>query len=564
LPRLLERLVARTQDAEPEVRAAAVGTIARRQPVDNHPAAALRAILSRGLEDPHKDVRTAACRVMEHVDADSRPELTRLLALLGQPEAVTDDALRSALQACDPTGSQVVPALHSFSFHEDQVIRCQALWLMRQLSQPSGSGEWLIYIRLAESLEDRDFQCRQAAQSYFFQGGGWSARRLRPGRAPDDLVTRALAILSSSDAEARAVTCYFLAKCAPHRREEAVEVLLPILRDESYSVRLWGFTAIRDSDWKDPRILDALHRMAAESGAEWHVEAAWILERLVPGSEELTRVLLEQLERGEKARHCNAMAFSIFAGRRELPGAAVPHVLRALETNDYVLVWPAMELVHLLGARAQEAAVPLVRLLPEEEVRVVGFSGRLQPSAALVRLGPAAVSALLDGLKAHEPKVRRLSLFCVASIAEKHPELVQPGATGDAIASGLLRLRDDSDPHVRIDALEVCALLLGDVQPAIAALEPYLAQADEGLCGGALGALGSIALREPRALELIVEALRLPLHHVRYVALLQLAKLGPTAASALPRLREAIEYEDSELRSLAREAIARIEGEAAR
>jgi len=205
---------------------------------------------------------------------------------------------------------------------------------------------------------------------------------------------------------------------------------------------------------------------------------------------------------------------NIFSSRDSIPGMKaardVKGLIRLLKHQDLDVKYGAAE---ALGEMRDNRAVePLVTALKNDE-----FSGvRWKAAEALSKIGAPAVAALIGALRHDDDDVRWKAAIALGEIGD--PRAIEP----------LILLLCDEDRFVKSHA----ALALGAIgEPAVNPLLRALREGDGNLRWGAAIALGKI--RDPRAIEPLIEALADKYENVRAESASSLAALGKPALGPL-------------------------------
>lgn len=311
----------------------------------------------------------------------------------------------------------------------------------------------------------------------------------------------------------------------------AVPKLIGALEDPSSDVRARAAIAL---GWlKDPKAVPPLlQRLAQDIEAIVRLEAAKALgligdTRAVPG---LIEALQKDICRYEACvRAAAAKALGQLGDR-----IATPMLIQALEQDTELMVREAA--AEALGELKEEAAITaLIRAL-------AGYPwGAVQGAAAeaLVKIGQAAIPALLQTLQAEDAAARRWAAFALGEIKDLKtlPALVQA--------------LHDPEEDVRSTAAGALGKL-GD-PAAIPALIATLADKDSGVAFSAAEALVAIG---NSAVPLLLPALSDKRLQVRLAAVYILGQLK--AAAAVPALLEMLNDAVNKVRTLVARALGNI------
>lgn len=170
------------------------------------------------------------------------------------------------------------------------------------------------------------------------------------------------------------------------------------------------------------------------------------------------------------------------------------------------------------------------------------------PGLAALTGDPAVTAALIDALGASEPSVRRMAAGLLARTAV--------GRAGTAL---IRVVDDDTDPSVRVAALEALAEL-GGPPPAATAAEACLVDADERVREAAVRTLAAVANDLPTiigAIPTISELARDPSPGVRAAIACLFASRGPDPRSARI-IAELLEGPDEQERIAGLDAVRRL------
>jgi HEAT repeat protein len=177
---------------------------------------------------------------------------------------------------------------------------------------------------------------------------------------------------------------------------------------------------------------------------------------------------------------------------------------------------------------------------------------RMQLLAAFSALGPAAkpaIPTLTDLL--HQPDTAYVSASALARIG---PEALPP----------LIRALDSPHPEVRAAAVSVLGTVESDMAMILPALHRGLRDSDTHVRIGAVGSLGALGRSDPQAvLSALITGVGDSNVAVRSYAADALGRLGSDARPAIPELLKLADGLDRIASGKAREAISRIDPEAA-
>jgi HEAT repeat protein len=217
---------------------------------------------------------------------------------------------------------------------------------------------------------------------------------------------------------------------------------------------------------------------------------------------------------GQAPAPLKAAALELLKERATAADGAVPALLRVLLQGDYPLWWQAQQ--------------------------------------ALARQGRAAVSALVEALRAPNPEHRRHAMWVLRDIG---PE------AADATPALIEALRDEA-PVYGMSIPDCARDALGRIGPAARAAVPALTRdlraADAHTRFTAAKALVRITGRATPYLPFILDLLAAADWQVRREAFLFLEEIGPAAGAAVPRLLQILQDPADELRHFAASALAHI------
>ena len=234
---------------------------------------------------------------------------------------------------------------------------------------------------------------------------------------------------------------------------------------------------------------------------------------------------------------------------RELGPAAVPMMIKSLESKEANRQRDAIQVLSLIGDSA-EPAVPNLKQLAESGPREMRGPALVALASAGAKAGqvlPLAEKALADST----PAMRRSGATALAALGN--------GAR-PAVPALIIGLKD-KDASVAAD----CARALGGlgttaasaVQPLIAALGRSELEVREASVR-ALGRLGELAKAAVPALMKLLPESKPPLQPAVAVAL---GAMGANAREALPQLEKGLASEDAGTRAASMTAFARIESD---
>jgi HEAT repeat protein len=200
----------------------------------------------------------------------------------------------------------------------------------------------------------------------------------------------------------------------------------------------------------------------------------------------------------------------------------VHRLILALKNKDPTVQYDAAEALGDIGDK--RAVEPLATALCNGE-----YSGvRWKAAEALSKIGPPAVEALIGALRNADDDVRWKAAIALGEIGDIRA--VDP----------LILLLCDEDRFVKSHA----ALALGALgEPAVSPLLRALSEGDGNLRWGAAIALGKI--RDPRAIEPLIQALADKYENVRAESASSLASIGKPALGPLIRF---LKFSDGPLR----------------
>ena len=361
-----------TKSGNPAVRARAAAALgASRRPSAVEPLIALAA-------DPDPAVRRSAVEALGRLgDARAVDALARQLQGAAGPRDEAAVSVRvAAAHALGQIGAAALPALAAVLHDRNQRVREAAVDALGAIGGPSAVPA------LAAALGDDRSQLRQAAAKALAAIGG------------DDARTALLPALCHKDPATRVTAVQALGRLGDTR---SVGALASALSDREKAVREGAIAALGQLGSSDAA--EAL--LAAYEGADRDVRHA---------AAEVLRALAWSAAT-PRQRAFRAVIGGDFAAAVAEGHVAVEPLLIALEDRDGRARRLAADSLGTIGD--PRAAGPLVDVLADHDDQVRTAAGQ-----ALVRIGPAAAPAVIEGLGAKSGPLRAAASAILASIGE--------------------------------------------------------------------------------------------------------------------------------------------------
>jgi HEAT repeat protein len=577
--RLFPALVKSLESARPAFRPAYIRALNHVRP-SKYPkelAKAMLPALVSALGSRDREVRCLALSSIGGFGLEAREVIPALLAVLDEPDEGAPTGAQTGLSANDPVAAAA-----------------SALARVAGGRGPSGEpgrappppGVVAPLLRLLQSpMAGRRLAAVSALQTF----------------EPDDNLIAALIALSRDrDESVRAAALRGLPARAPRLRSRSLEAIRDALEDGSPEVRDAAASALRFETGIEPMVPALLRHADHDPDRSVRDTCAYALGGFVPPNvtAAVVPMYIEAIDRPGASALLRANLIDVLTRFGPEARGAVPAIARALRSAERD------------AGRAAHPRKPVMGVVPrsveeleaESDVRE-GIDLRENAARALGRLAPGtpsagdAVSALAAAVDDPAEQVKLQAIEALAAF-DRAARSAAP-----ALARALRQARDRKDHWGagrvaavlgRIDptapeAGEAVAFLvealhseefaprvfaeraLGPFGPAAApavprlvalARQPTLRTHEElGFVAAALGQIAPGTPEEGRALAALVELLQSEPELQRVDTVIDaLARFGPRAAVALPRLREIERSGDPRIRDAARKAVAALEG----
>jgi HEAT repeat protein len=554
----IEVLVRGLRSGEVRVRRIAIRYLLEEVAADEMPAEAVTD-LTRLLKDSDAEVRVGACGLLLGIDAEgqARAASAVLLPAVRDPDAqVRADAL-GFLGALPRPGPEVIDAATRALRDESGLVRTAGVNLLGQLGEKGLPA--LADLRKV-LREDGDAEVRRAA----VQVVAW--------RAADDRETLPAlmrSIREDADESVRAAAIEGLGQLG-EKAEPATEAVLAALeKDPSNWVRLTAATQAFRMSADDSRLARGLVELLRDekTGDRALDELRWLGGRARPGVARLAELLKESSPKvkrwalqalgmiGPQAREAVAAVSRCLGddhpgvrmtaaavlwqidGQLEKPLAFLCDGLRSDRADEAQEALDALAILGRHGRPLLDDVTPLLRrdrgFGPFFAARALAAMGRPGIEAAAKVIGDPAIKtrdAIVSGIRQAGPVLR----FAV-------PELKRALRSSDReVRSRALTLLGDRGPGAADAAAELCTLVADRDTPNYDAAET-------------LTKLGEAARPAvPDLVRLFEEATD---QYDRWRLAAGLARLGPVAKAAVPRLRGLLQNEDPGVRKLSAVAL---------
>jgi HEAT repeat protein len=376
-------------DAVPEVRAAAVRSLANLELADD----ALSSILHANLQHEDEVVRMAVVNVLA-----ARPELlaqmaTELEILLTAEHAGVSRDAAFLMQAIGlSTAPRLLDALHHQNSRIDQIAEA-----LSHIGRP-------VYGLLVEAMDAADSRVRQ--------GAALALGQIRP--LPLDSVERLVDGLDDPDRDVQAACLTAIGYLGPRARE-AVAAVRSKLQDESPDIRMQAIDILFHAAPRDERLLDDLIGMLGDNDPAVQRCAIDTIRSLGPLGREALPAMTEKLQSTNP--DVRLAAAEMIGSHGQTAADALPALVVLLNDPAPELRTIVAQTIGDLEDAAQEAFEPLTLLLDDEQatVRIAGTSalGRLGMEADVLR--PHLVKALGD----KEKDVRDAALRAIGRLGRR-------------------------------------------------------------------------------------------------------------------------------------------------
>jgi HEAT repeat protein len=312
------------------------------------------------------------------------------------------------------------------------------------------------------------------------------------------------------------------------REEAAVPALLAAFERAEGGTRIAILKLLGKLGAKDPAVIPSLAKALEDPAVEVRRAAPVGLVQTARGvstDEEVQAAMGEVLAGFDSDGAAEARTRRRI--HRQLRDVAAPALAKALGDDDEVVRKLAISALGILGEDARSVAADLVRLLDSDDLQTRGLS--LDALGDLGATDEPVISAVASALEDPNPDVQVTAAVCLGKL-EAHPELVVPRLRKLLKAEG--------------KPCQAAAAVLGSfgeaARDAAGDLQVALAKGDPDTRRYAANSLGQIGPTEG-VVAALTTALDDATPEVVAGAGLALAKLGPAAASATPRLAQMIQ-----------------------
>lgn len=424
---------------------------------------------------------------------------------------------KTAMGMLAELGDAAIPALEDVLAGEDDSTKRRALSLLGEL----GVGQAAVPTLLDALGEASSRKAQSAAISALEQVDALDSESLsRLARQLD--VTGVSDLLVTHGGDGLAAVLGQVSDADADQRKLAIKALSdfgPLVLERGQAVLLERLEREEDRGVQRElfKLLEGLERAPElASGLARHVTDKRVRAMLVELEGAAVPALIEQLEH-EDASHRKAAIQCLTMLDPEHARGATAALTAALDDESSAVHRAALGALEALGAEGEEVVVALARHIHS--------SGALEQ---LLAQGANAVPALVSLLDADDPKTRKAALESLASLEVDASEAL--GAVTVAL--------DDLERSVRRAALGAVEALSPSPERLVDLLIPRL---DDKLAREQLVEQGEAAV------EALVEVLSHDDPNLRKVALEAIASLEGTAASALPAVIERLEDEDNKV-----------------
>jgi HEAT repeat protein len=313
---------------------------------------------------------TAALQTFAELGEEALPTLSEALK---HPKACYWACL--VLADMGPAAKPTVPLIMDVLDHEHAECRMQALVTLGKI----GPGAAAAVPKIIDLLKNDEFGAVKAAAAFAL---------VSIGAKSDDVIAALLEARGSDDELTRVVAAWSLIEL---RREdeanvkESIDIILEGLKSEQQQIRAMAARALIEGEAPDelviPAFLEALKNADDETVFQVVEGLASFGARAVPRvagalqNDQLRHLAVEVLRRVDP----------------EAAKAAIPDMIKALETDDPVFKYEVQFLLGTLGPAAAPAVDSLVKSLSDEDEKV-----RRSACFSLGKIGPAAKSAVDD------------------------------------------------------------------------------------------------------------------------------------------------------------------------
>lgn len=529
-----------------------------------HPSKPKQAVEALGKALDHADPLTRAAAAMAAAAYGPRatplvPKLSKLVA--GDKEASVRASSARALGTLGTKTGPEVDVLMAAITDPDPRVRRAALASIRQLAP----GPERTLPKFIAVLEDADPGAVVAALTSIADFGAAAVPPMMKALESEKAAYWALVVLGDIGPDAKDAIPQIKAKLADSQPEvrmqaamalagigtaaaSAAPELVAALDDKEKAVQYAVVFALGRIG--DPSAMDGLGELESSDDPMLQLLSVWAEAEIQPDNAELQQEALGALSEAIKGDNVAARRAAAHAlGFEKMTGDKVIELLLvALADKDDLVSRSAAQALSRKGAAAVE---PVAALLSNPTER---------PKAAFLLMqygadSKSAVPQLFTALAAEkEPAVKRLILLALAGAGVDDP----------AAASKLTPLLTDPEPRVARGATYVLGKMGPKAKAALPAIQKNLTSSDPDTRLISVWAILQIAPDErahvAKAVPLLISALTHEMELARIEAATALGEMGPAAQTALPALRELLEYDTPPVRAAAEEAIKKIEG----
>ena len=323
--------------------------------------------------------------------------------------------------------------------------------------------------------------------------------------------------------------------------EDAVNALLPLLRDEDSDVREKVAYALGRLGKSSENVVNALLPLLRDDNSTVRWSAADALGNLGKSSEDVVNALLLLLrDEDSTVREKVADALGNLGKSSE---NVVKALLPLLRDEDSTVRWSAADALGNLGKSSEDVVKALLPLLRDEDSTV-----RRRAANALGRLGKSSenvVKALLPLLRDEDSTVRWSAADALGNL----------GKSSEDVVKALLPLLRDENSYVRSSAADALGKLGKSSEDVVNALLLLLRDENSGVRGSAAYALGKLGKSSENVVNALLLLLRDENSGVRSSAADTLGNLGKSSEDVVSALLPLLRDENSYVRWIAANAL---------
>jgi HEAT repeat protein len=412
-------------DTEPEVRAAALNSLARFE----LPADALLPILRENIRHEDERVRLAVVHLLVERRALLAPLTSELASLLtADHEGVSRHAAFLLCKLGPDAAPMLLDALHRDNSRIDQIAAALA-----QIGRP-------VVELLTRAIKAPEPRLRQGAALALGQ-----IRPLTPGVAQKLTVG-----LHDPDREVKAAFLTAIGYLGS-RASESVPAVRAMLQDESAEIRIRAIGILCQSAPRDDRLLGDLTALLDDPDARVQREAIDTIRSLGPTGRKALTVIIGKLDSADTG--VRLAAAECIESHGQAAAEAVPALTALLDDSTPKLRTIAAQTLGKLGKVAQPAFPRLTSLLGAEQAEVREAAtlalGGLELDAEVVR--PHLAKALQDD----KPEVRRAAMRAIPRLGPQGailvPDIILLARSRENLRAveRLLRRFESTGPDVR-------------------------------------------------------------------------------------------------------------------